>query len=220
MSINPILSYFRVFSEQYGELRLTQAMPRAARDLGAIEIWLCDEQGGRLHGRYLLQNAMHEAKSMEIRFPLAPVHPESTESKEPVTDVQEIEDNEPVTAGAIHELPDDRDARFIREFSRLQDANRFMWAGFVVKTLLPQLGFSDAEAKDLFQRLESEGVLMTSKEPNPKNPDFPTTVVRLNREHPAVRQALDKNGAPRPAKFPLGKVSGEPLSETILRERR
>ena len=54
------------------------------------------------------------------------------------------------------------------------------------------------------------GAIRTSKIPNPKNPQFPTTTVSLNRERPQSGVAARFNPVP---------VRGEPVSYTIMRDR-
>jgi hypothetical protein len=60
---------------------------------------------------------------------------------------------------------------------------------------------------------------LTYKVPNPKSPAFPVTAIRLNRRHPEVAAALeDEEGAT--SEFAPLAIKGEPLSATVLRERR
>lgn len=63
------------------------------------------------------------------------------------------------------------------------------------------------------------GWLLTSRMQNPKSPEFPTTAIRLNRAHPKVREALSGTPIPAPRFRPVV-IPGEPLSKTILAERR
>jgi hypothetical protein len=111
---------------------------------------------------------------------------------------------------------DDSKARFIRELHRLEANRKFMWAGFVVRELLPQMGFVGLEAKQFFSELEADGIVMISKEPNPNNPDHPTACVRLNAEHSQVKAALERSRGERTRI----RARGEPVSETLIRERR
>ncbi len=85
---------------------------------------------------------------------------------------------------------DERTDLFLREFIRLEDRHDFMWAGYIVRELLPRLGFAPDEAKVVLDHLRAEKLVTISKVPNPKNPDFPATGVHLNREHPRVKGLL------------------------------
>lgn len=49
--------------------------------------------------------------------------------------------------------------------------------------------------EEVLNAAKNEGILEVYKVPNPNNPDFPTTAVRLNRNHPMVKQVL---GEPEP----------------------
>jgi hypothetical protein len=91
----------------------------------------------------------------------------------------------------VSAMPGDRYEEFIREFARLEQHHEFMWAGYVVRELMPRIGFPAGEAKLVLDRLCSEGILRISKVPNPRNPSFPATGVELNYEHPRVLAALE-----------------------------
>jgi hypothetical protein len=109
--------------------------------------------------------------------------------------------------------------RVIRELDLQERRRDFVWMGYVAKELLPGLGVAAQEAHAVLQRMIGEGIINTTKHPNPKNPEYPATGVKLNREHPLVKRVLG-NGKSGPSRFPLGRIQGEPLSETIIRERR
>lgn len=61
--------------------------------------------------------------------------------------------------------------------------------------------------------------ILTSKVPNPKNPQYPVTAIKINRPLPEVRQILDQEEGFGSAFAPIT-IAGERLSETVLRERR
>jgi hypothetical protein len=71
-----------------------------------------------------------------------------------------------------------------------------------------------AEDSEIRQRVLAAaieaGAIRTSKIPNPKNPQFPTTTVSLNRERPQSGVTARFNPVP---------VRGEPVSYTIMRDR-
>jgi hypothetical protein len=62
------------------------------------------------------------------------------------------------------------------------------------------------------------GLVLTGKASNPKNPDWPSTTVRLDRSRPEVAELLAR--ADELPEFKPVPVRGEPVSETIIRERR
>lgn len=66
----------------------------------------------------------------------------------------------------------------------------------------------------------ADGVALTSRVDNPENPRFPVTAIRLdNRQHPEVVAALGRHQAATRNFRPIG-IRGEPLSETVRRDRR
>ena len=88
--------------------------------------------------------------------------------------------------------------------------------------VLPALGSSWSEPQFCGQVLRDsieQRIVLTSKIPNPKAPQFPVTAVRLNRLHPEVNAVV---GAARgfESDFSPVEIRGEGLSATILRERR
>ena len=100
---------------------------------------------------------------------------------------------------------------------------RFVALKWFRDKFLPEQGFgwtvSDpARQHAIVQAIEKNWVL-TSRIPNPNYPQYPTTTIRLNGLHPDVTQIL-KSGAVAADEFDPMAISGEPLSETVLRDRR
>jgi hypothetical protein len=78
----------------------------------------------------------------------------------------------------------------------------------------------DASARDeIIRNAIKDGILLTSRVPNPKAPDFRVRAIRLNRQHPQVVAVLGEQTAGAFG-FEPASISGEPMSETVLRERR
>lgn len=90
-------------------------------------------------------------------------------------------------------------------------------------TYLPLQGHSWAAVPDQRERVLVNAIerkwILTSKVENPKNPQFPVTAIRLNRPLAEVRAILDSEPGFRSSFNPII-MPGEPLSETVLRERR
>lgn len=61
--------------------------------------------------------------------------------------------------------------------------------------------------------------ILTSKVANPRPPNFPVTAIRLNRQMPEVNALLGDRSSSPPAFRPVP-IRGEPLSATVLRDRR
>jgi len=77
---------------------------------------------------------------------------------------------------------------------------------------------TDVHWQEAIRAAIDKRLVLTAKVQNPKSPQFPVTSIRLNRLMPEVQESL---GLP---KKQLGfhpiHIKGEPLSATILRERR
>jgi len=62
-------------------------------------------------------------------------------------------------------------------------------------TFLVKSGYRWAQDIEMPRRLLQEAterdIVLTSRVPNPKQPEFPVTSIRLNREHPDVRRILE-----------------------------
>jgi len=64
----------------------------------------------------------------------------------------------------------------------------------------------------------ARGWILLDRLANPKNPAFPTTALRSNRAKPEVQRALGQSTAAGWGFKPIV-LSGEPISETMLRDR-
>jgi hypothetical protein len=89
--------------------------------------------------------------------------------------------------------------------------------------ILPQEHFAsmraDVELRGVLTSAIEKKFVLIGKVPNPKSPQFPVTTIRLNRLMPEVRSVLGQNDSLDLDFRPI-EISGEPLSTTILRERR
>jgi len=90
-------------------------------------------------------------------------------------------------------------------------------------TFLPRQGYTWADAADERQRVLVDALdrkwLLTDKIPNPKNPQFPVTAIRVNRQLAEVRGMLSQQPGFGSKFFPIA-MQGESLSQTVSRERR
>jgi hypothetical protein len=77
---------------------------------------------------------------------------------------------------------------------------------------------SDVERQNVLRSAIDKRLILKKPVPNPKSPQFPVTSIRLNRLMPEVQEVL---GQPKKdLDFHPIHIKGEPLSATILRERR
>jgi hypothetical protein len=76
---------------------------------------------------------------------------------------------------------------------------------------------TDVAQQEVLRRAIEDRLILTSKVPNPKSPQFPVTAIRLNRLMPQVKRIL---GQPdEDSDFHPVEIRGEPMSATIIRER-
>jgi len=84
---------------------------------------------------------------------------------------------------------------------------------------LPSLANTDVHHRSVLESAIEKKFVLVGKVPNPKSPQFPVTTIRLNMLMPEVKAVLGQNASSDLDFHPV-EISGEPLSATILRERR
>ncbi len=84
---------------------------------------------------------------------------------------------------------------------------------------LPSLANTDVHHSSVLNAAIEKKFILVGKVPNPKSPQFPVTTIRLNRLMPEVKAVLGQTNS-QDLDFHPVEISGEPLSATILRERR
>ena len=77
---------------------------------------------------------------------------------------------------------------------------------------------SDSARQGILREAIERRLILISKVPNPKSPQFPVTAIRLNRLLPEIRAILGEQVAD--SDFRPVDIRGEKLSATVLRERR
>ncbi|HET9784236.1 MAG TPA: hypothetical protein VFP94_04660 [Terriglobales bacterium] len=122
---------------------------------------------------------------------------------------------------------DGLEAQVAQLLQALRDAERTPGHSFVVlkwfrDSYLPQRDWAwaqSAEQRDRVLRTATgRGWVGIRKVPNPRHPRFETSAIRVQSELPEVRRILGED-APLGWGFPLIKVKGEPVSETLARMR-
>ena len=78
---------------------------------------------------------------------------------------------------------------------------------------------TEVERRKALDSVIKRKFVLTDRVANPRSPQFPVTTIRLNRLMAEVRAALGLSGNPD-LEFRPVEIRGEPLSTTILRERR
>lgn len=78
---------------------------------------------------------------------------------------------------------------------------------------------TDVHHRSVLESAIEKKLVLVGRIPNPKAPQFPVTTIRLNRLMPEVKAVLGQIDSPDLDFHPV-EIPGEPLSATILRERR
>ena len=104
-----------------------------------------------------------------------------------------------------------------------QPGFRFVALKWFRDTALTSEGFSPTGGELARHIILREAIdrrlILTSKVPNPKSPQYPVTAIRLNRLMPEVRQILGVRDEGLSDFQPVA-IRGENLSSTIVRDRR
>jgi len=77
---------------------------------------------------------------------------------------------------------------------------------------------SDVERQNVLRSAIEKRLVLKRPVPNPKSPQFPVTSIRLNRLMPEVQEVLGSRRSD--LDFHPIRIKGEPLSATVLHERR
>lgn len=115
---------------------------------------------------------------------------------------------------------DARVDRLVQALARAEGSptRRFVALTWFRDQALAQEGIYQPEARDLLNSALRAGMVLTRKEANPHRPEFPVTALYLDRNHPGVQSALRQ--AERRFGFQPVEVRGEPVSASLLRDRR
>jgi hypothetical protein len=219
LNFEDLITAIRGLAARSPELTLAQAAPELgalARKEGARTVQFLDSSGQPLRLNTRLQNAVAKADSVSINVPWnsSPASPEAGSGAAPT-----LQSAAPVVPGPVSEpagLSAARE-RFIVEFDRLERANSFMAAKYVIDSLIPRVGIPSPDAKQFLRDLVAAGIVETTRVPSRRNPEFQATRVQLNRTHAAVERVLGNGKSPD---FQPIRIPGGPLSEDIISNRR
>ena len=68
----------------------------------------------------------------------------------------------------------------------------------------------------LLRQATGQRLILTSQMPNPNNPLYPVTAIRLNRRHPR----FETNAQSRRARFEPVRIRGGAIADTVIGDRR
>lgn len=163
--------------------------------LGAEEISFFDADNRRISRDQPISEIIGSCE-VEVRatFPIAEsAHVEDEEASEPEygNAADDFAGNlAPRATGPTNAAIEER---VIREIYSRERNRKFVWAGYVVKTILPTLGVEQHAAQAILDRMVKDEILRLEKKHNPRNPEFPTTSVQLNHDHRTVRRIVSDN---------------------------
>lgn len=124
----------------------------------------------------------------------------------------------PQDVGALSE-PADELLKVLEEAESMRDFVALTWFR---DQYLPSKSGNWADDLTLRRKVLEEAIeqklILTNQVANPKNPLHPVTAIRLNRSHPRFAKAYDRPAAKK--RFNPAKISGAPLSRTVIEGRR
>lgn len=199
------------------ELELAQRIPEILRILGVLpEGYQCEvhfHRGNRKKRRDAEFEGNWDPDTDSIRIAFSPME-------------EEIESaTGEVTTSANMAPAEDRLSDLVRALDRAEGrpGYEFVSLKWFRDTALLHEGFSWAADEfarhDVLREAIDRRWILTSKVANPRPPHFPVTAIRLNRQMPEVNAVLGRRTSGLPAFRPVP-IRGEPLSATILRDRR
>lgn len=157
--------------------------------------------------------------SIEITF--GPNLEQAHASSHPTANARPAADSNPgPKSGSVTDLVSD----LIKALDRAESQPGFDFVSlkWFRNAALPSEGLAWASADSIREVLRDaidKRLILTSKVPNPKSPQFPVTAIRLNRLMPEVKAILGTRDEGLPDFQPVP-IRGESLSATVLRERR
>lgn len=193
-----------------------------------IRVVLLDESGRKKRSNAAAQSWSPDSGRIEIRF-----EPTSQEQEELCSQTPRRTENTTSSEheGSAAESADSSSHLHPAEAELLRALNRAEskpgWSFVPLKKfrdeILPQehltLIRTEVEQHSTLRSVIEKRFVLLGKVPNPKSPQFPVTTIRLNRLMSEVRVVLGQN-AKADLDFQPVEIQGEPLSATILRERR
>jgi hypothetical protein len=193
-----------------------------------IRVLLLDESGRKKRGNAAARSWSPDSGRIEIRFEPTSQGQEQLRSQTSGR-TEKLLRGEPdrLTAEPADSTPylHPAEAELLRALNRAE--SRPGWSFVPLKKfrdeILPQEPLTtmrtDVDQRSTLDSVIEKRFVLVSKVPNPKSPQFPVTTIRLNRLMSEVRVALGQK-ANADLDFQPVEIQGEPLSATILRERR
>jgi hypothetical protein len=193
-----------------------------------VRVSLLDANRRKKKSNASANNWSPESGRIEIRFepvpqeqkPLQVENSGQADNRFPAQPQQRIRN-----AGAPNSNPESAEAELLRALDRAE--SKPGWNFVPLKKFRDEIlplehiasMLTDVERKNMLDSAIKKQLILTNKVLNPKSPQFPVTTIRLNRLMPPVKAVLGQT-ANSDLDFRPIEIRGEPLSATILRERR
>jgi hypothetical protein len=186
---------------------------------------LLDSTGRKKKSNASAENWSPESGRIEIRF-----EPIRAEQKSPAQSKSDAVENaslsgKPVPGTYIHPAEADLLTLLVKTLNRAESKPGWNFVPLkkfrdeILPAEDPSSMRTEVERQNVLRSAIDKRLILVGKVPNPKAPEFPVTTIRLNRLMPEVQRII--GGAQNSAlDFEPVEIRGEPLSTTILRERR
>ena len=183
-----------------------------------LRVSLLDEKGRKKRSNASANNWSPTSGRIEIRFEPA------SQEREPAAVPG---DSQRASGKPLPAAPVEIEVRLLRALQRAESTPG--WNFVALKKfrdeILPHEHFApgtfqptDLHWQEAIRSAIEKRLVLVGKVQNPKAPQFPVTTIRLNRLAPRVQEVLGQ--AKSSLDFHPIRIKGEPLSATILRERR
>jgi hypothetical protein len=191
------------------------------------QVSLLDENGRKKRSNAAASNWSPESGGrIEIWFEPMPQENKKTvlpeKEEQPIVQPQHRSDGKLATGAYVHPA----EAELLKALDRAE--SRPGWSFVPLKKFRDEIlplehcpsMRTDVEQHAMLRSAIEKRLVLVGKMPNPKSPQFPVTTIRLNRLMPEVKAVLQEHGDNADLSFRPVEILGEPLSTTILRERR
>ncbi len=193
-----------------------------------VRLSLLDLNGRKKRSNAAASNWSPESGRIEIRF-----EPARLEEKQLTSEIPRGTDDEPhaqpqrpsasVSGSNSYVHPAEGDLLKALDRAECKPGWNFVALKKFRDEILPLEHFvsmrTEVEQHTVLRSVIEKKFVLIGKVPNPKSPQFPVTTIRLNRLLPEVKAVLGHSANPDLDFHPVD-IRGEPLSATILRDRR
>lgn len=208
--------------------QILQDLSYSVPEHSQVRVSLLDSNGRKKRSDASASNWSPESGRIEIRFEPAPQEHKQLSSEIPRrsehgSSAQPPRLLEGVSGSLTYVHPAEADLLKALDRAESRPGWNFVSLKKFRDEILPTEHFTsmrtEVEQHNVLRSVIEKRLVLVGKVPNPKAPQFPVTTIRLNKLMPAVKAVLGQ-GDNSDLDFRPVEIDGEPLSATILRERR